>query len=225
MTGDRVSAITQRAAQPDDLELGQDGPPLTSTTSSSEKTAMETSSEKSRRGQGHSENVDGEKEEDVPYNISDRHLPWLIRPALDKQVDGIAKKGPGYWVAERLLTRTWLGLFYDVSSLFWLNVCIDGHAAQNLNPHQLAFIATLSAFTEQHPISSWSTLANFFGFFVLLWWGWYAQVHFDVHFETEDTVHRLFKLFQLTGLGYLSGATGGWDLSKVGTSENKACVG
>jgi hypothetical protein len=133
MTGDRVSAITERAAQPDDLELGQDGPPLTSTTSRSEKTAPETSNEKSRRGQGHSENLKDEEEEDVSYNISDRHLPWSIRPALDKQVDGIAKKGPGYWVAERLLTRTWLGLFYDVSPISSLDIVVDVHAAQNIN--------------------------------------------------------------------------------------------
>ena len=84
---------------------------------------------------------------------------------------------------------------------------------------QLAFVATLTAFTEVHAIGDWTTLLNFFGFFVLLWWSWFAQVNYDIHFETEDLAHRLFKLLQLCGLGYLAGATGGWDLSKVSRQE------
>lgn len=118
MTGDRVSAIAEQAAQPEDLELGHDRPPPISTTSSTEKTIPK---EERRHDQSHDEVLDDEEEEeeDVPYNISDRHLSWLLRPTPNKQIEGHPKKGPSYWVAERLLTRTWLGLFYDVSpSLF-----------------------------------------------------------------------------------------------------------
>ena len=116
MTEDRVSATAERAAtQPDDLELGQDRPLPISTTSSIRKTTPERYSEKPRHEQGSGGELDDEEEENVPYNISDRHLPWLLRPTLDEQIDGHLKKGPGYWVAERLLTRTWLGLFYDAS--------------------------------------------------------------------------------------------------------------
>lgn len=76
-------------------------------------------------------------------------------------------------------------------------------------------MATLTAFTEIHSIGDWKTLLDFFGFFVLLWWSWFGQVNYDIHFETEDLVHRFFKLVQICGLGYLAGATGGWDLAKV----------
>ena len=114
MTGDRVSASAEQAAQPEGLELGQDRPPPISTTSSTEKTAAKENSEERRHDQGLNQDLDDEEEEDVPYNISDRHLPWLLRPTPNKQIEGHPKKGPSYWVAERLLTRTWLGLFYDV---------------------------------------------------------------------------------------------------------------
>lgn len=228
MTGSRTSTIGE--AQSDDLEQGQARPLNNRTPSASEKTGPETGSDKPEQEttedvdseNADSENVDDEEEEDVPYNVSDRHLPWLLRPTPNEQTEGTkddTKDGPKYWVSEKLLTRDTLGLFYDVSQITASDCSTRCAHCWGPGYDQLAFIAILSSFTQQHPLSSWSTLANFFGFFVLLWWGWYAQIHYDVHFETEDAVHRLFKLLQLLGLGFLAGATGGWDLGKVGIAS------
>jgi hypothetical protein len=126
MTGGPGSAIAERAAQPDDVhEQGQDRPPPISTVSSSQATVPGTYSEKHSTVKRAIGDLDEEEQEDVPYNISDRHLPWLLRPIPHAQIDGAAvnaKKGPAVWVSERLLTRNWLGLFYDVSHLISLEL-------------------------------------------------------------------------------------------------------
>ncbi|KAI5450870.1 hypothetical protein NCC49_002611 [Naganishia albida] len=84
----------------------------------------------------------------------------------------------------------------------------------------LIFVAILGTFSTTHELTNAAALLRFFTFFVLLWWSWLAQVTYDIRFETDDLLHRLFKLLQLCGLAYLGAAAGGWNIKHLTTPSN-----
>lgn len=44
---------------------------------------------------------------------------------------------------------------------------------------------------------------------------WTTQLHYDLRFECNDVMHRLFKGLQILLFVYVAAASGGWDLTAL----------
>jgi len=67
--------------------------------------------------------------------------------------------------------------------------------------YDLFFVASLTSFGIKHEITQEQAIASYVAFFTVLWWVWTSQMLYDVRFEVDDVIHRLFKFAQLILLG------------------------
>lgn len=44
---------------------------------------------------------------------------------------------------------------------------------------------------------------------------WTSQLHYDLRFECNDVLHRMFKGFQILLFVYIASGSGGWDLTAL----------
>ncbi|EJT97450.1 hypothetical protein DACRYDRAFT_97231 [Dacryopinax primogenitus] len=79
-----------------------------------------------------------------------------------------------YWLDKEERAPDWLELFYD-----------------------LVIVAVLSVFSTAHEVSSPHSVLVYFSYFVIIWWVWASQTMYDVHFQANDWLHRIFKCLQL----------------------------
>ena len=78
--------------------------------------------------------------------------------------------------------------------------------------YDLFFVASLLTFTLQHTIVAPLSIVTYVGFFTIIWWVWSSQSFYDVRFETQDVVHRIYKLFQLSVLAFLASYSARFDI-------------
>ncbi|KAK3834417.1 MAG: bacterial low temperature requirement A protein-domain-containing protein [Linnemannia elongata] len=72
---------------------------------------------------------------------------------------------------------SWLELFYD-----------------------LLFVANLTEFTHSHPITGHRALANYIGWFIIMWWAWAGQTFWAARFDMDDLFTKLCKLIEFCAL-------------------------
>ncbi|CAO3563524.1 unnamed protein product [Mortierella alpina] len=82
----------------------------------------------------------------------------------------------------------------DKKSATWMELFLD-----------LTFVANITIFTHQHPITDTTTMFRYCGWFTILWWMWLSQTMFDVRFSTDDLLNRIWKLIQLFALAGFAG--------------------
>jgi hypothetical protein len=44
---------------------------------------------------------------------------------------------------------------------------------------------------------------------------WATQTYYDIRFQAEDVVHRVYKAFQIVLFVYIGAASRNWDLSRL----------
>ncbi|KAG0211279.1 hypothetical protein BGX28_008224 [Mortierella sp. GBA30] len=72
---------------------------------------------------------------------------------------------------------SWLELFYD-----------------------LLFVANLTEFTHNHPITGSAALAHYIGWFVIMWWAWAGQTFWAARYDMDDLFTKLWKLIEFCAL-------------------------
>ncbi|KAF9572722.1 hypothetical protein EC968_009537 [Mortierella alpina] len=72
---------------------------------------------------------------------------------------------------------SWLELFYD-----------------------LLFVANLTEFTHNHPITGEEALAHYIGWFVIMWWAWAGQTFWASRYDMDDLFTKLLKLIEFCAL-------------------------
>ncbi|KAG0046791.1 hypothetical protein BGZ83_008052 [Gryganskiella cystojenkinii] len=72
---------------------------------------------------------------------------------------------------------SWLELFYD-----------------------LLFVANLTDFTHNHPITGGPALAHYIGWFVIMWWAWAGQTFWAARYDMDDLFTKLLKLIEFCAL-------------------------
>ncbi|KAF9191066.1 hypothetical protein BGZ50_009679 [Haplosporangium sp. Z 11] len=72
---------------------------------------------------------------------------------------------------------SWLELFYD-----------------------LLFVANLTEFTHNHPITGSTALAHYIGWFIIMWWAWAGQTFWAARYDMDDLFTKLFKLIEFCTL-------------------------
>ncbi|KAF9953966.1 hypothetical protein BGZ72_005004 [Mortierella alpina] len=72
---------------------------------------------------------------------------------------------------------SWLELFYD-----------------------LLFVANLTEFTHNHPITGEGALAHYIGWFVIMWWAWAGQTFWAARYDMDDLFTKLLKLIEFCAL-------------------------
>ncbi|KAF9987420.1 hypothetical protein BGZ75_000633 [Mortierella antarctica] len=72
---------------------------------------------------------------------------------------------------------SWLELFYD-----------------------LLFVANLTEFTHNHPITGEGALAHYIGWFVIMWWAWAGQTFWASRYDMDDLFTKLLKLIEFCAL-------------------------
>lgn len=50
-------------------------------------------------------------------------------------------------------------------------------------------------------------------YFVVIYWIWTSQVHYDIRYQAEDAFHWIAKSLQIAALIYIGAASGNWNLS------------
>lgn len=50
---------------------------------------------------------------------------------------------------------------------------------------------------------------------MIIQWIWATQTYYDIRFQAEDVVHRVYKAAQICLFVYIGAAGGNWDLSKI----------
>ncbi|KAK3806837.1 MAG: bacterial low temperature requirement A protein-domain-containing protein [Benniella sp.] len=72
---------------------------------------------------------------------------------------------------------SWLELFYD-----------------------LLFVANLTEFTHNHPITGSEALAHYIGWFVIMWWSWAGQTFWAARYDMDDLFTKVLKLIEFCAL-------------------------
>ncbi|GJJ74550.1 hypothetical protein EMPS_06908 [Entomortierella parvispora] len=72
---------------------------------------------------------------------------------------------------------SWLELFYD-----------------------LLFVANLTDFTHNHPITGGTALAHYVGWFVIMWWTWAGQTFWAARYDMDDLFTKVLKLVEFCAL-------------------------
>jgi len=62
--------------------------------------------------------------------------------------------------------------------------------------YDLFFVANLTVFTGVHEVNDKSTLAQYVGFFCVLWFTWYQVGLYDVRFSMDSLFERIAKALQ-----------------------------
>jgi len=72
--------------------------------------------------------------------------------------------------------------------------------------YDLFFVANLTVFTGVHEVTDKSTLAQYIGFFCVLWFTWYQVGLYDVRFSMDSLFERVAKALQfdvMIGFAYV----------------------
>lgn len=109
---------------------------------------------------------------------------------------------------------------------------LDGRAEHSLHQHEeatmgelfydLFFVANLTTFTAAHPVNDPNTLAQYVGYFSILWFSWYQVSLYDVRLAMDSVFQRTAKALHL---GVMVGfAMAGPDFN-VGEAEDEQGAG
>lgn len=52
-------------------------------------------------------------------------------------------------------------------------------------------------------------------YYVIIQWIWATQTYYDIRFQAEDVVHRVYKAAQICLFVYIGAAAGNWNLAKI----------
>jgi hypothetical protein len=116
-----------------------------------------------------------------------RHrLPLFVKP---DHVHGHPEPHRAAWLPKSKHAQEYLSLFWD-----------------------LVAVAALNTFSSEQEINSSSSVATFIQFFILYWCSWVTQTVYDIRFQGEDVVHRLFKFFQVAAFVFMASSAGAWNL-------------
>ncbi|KZT53652.1 hypothetical protein CALCODRAFT_486185 [Calocera cornea HHB12733] len=74
--------------------------------------------------------------------------------------------------------------------------------------YDLAIAAVLSVSGDKHELMSAQSMLAYFSYFIITCWVWASQCLYDSRYQSNDWLHRLFKLLQLASFTYIS-AVGG----------------
>ncbi|KZO92556.1 hypothetical protein CALVIDRAFT_302716 [Calocera viscosa TUFC12733] len=113
-----------------------------------------------------------------------RLLDWIVhlqKPEPNERHERV-------WLHDYQRAPEWLELFYD-----------------------LVIVAVLSVFSETHEVSSGQSVAVYFSYFIIIWWVWASQTLYDVHFQANDWLHRLFKGAQLAAFAFIGACAAQFD--------------
>ncbi|KAJ2964811.1 hypothetical protein NQZ79_g342 [Umbelopsis isabellina] len=69
------------------------------------------------------------------------------------------------------------------------------------------YVGWLTTFTHHNHITDGSTLANYVGWFVVMWWSWCSSALYSSRYDTGDVVHHIYKLIELCALVGMAGAS------------------
>ncbi|KZO92555.1 hypothetical protein CALVIDRAFT_540830 [Calocera viscosa TUFC12733] len=122
------------------------------------------------------------EEEEEGRGWNSRLLPFAVKL---KERSPTEEKHEQFWLGKEERAPDWLELFYD-----------------------LVIVAVLSVFSSAHEVSSPQSVLIYFSYFVIIWWVWASQTMYDVHFQANDWLHRIFKCMQLAAFAFV-GATSG----------------
>ncbi|GMK59089.1 hypothetical protein CspeluHIS016_0701040 [Cutaneotrichosporon spelunceum] len=123
-----------------------------------------------------------------PLIIGRRRTQYIRLPVLVQPL----LNPRGSWLSPEDVATPWLSLFYD-----------------------LAVGAILSAFNGSHQLQSAENMPSYFAYYVIIVSLWTTQLHYDMRYEGDDVVHRVFKGLHLALFVYIGAASGGWDLSRI----------
>ena len=79
----------------------------------------------------------------------------------------------------------------------------------------LSVASVLSTFSSAHEIGTPSDIPTFVSYFTIIQWIWATQTYYDIRFQAEDVVHRVYKAAQICLFVYIGAASRRWDLSKL----------
>ncbi|KZO92553.1 hypothetical protein CALVIDRAFT_530040 [Calocera viscosa TUFC12733] len=82
-------------------------------------------------------------------------------------------------------------------------------------PTVAAQVAVLAVFSTNHEISSPASILVFFSYFVIIWWVWTSQVLYDVRFQSNDWLHRIFRFLQLGTFAFIGIGSKDFDPSNI----------
>ncbi|KAI9285888.1 bacterial low temperature requirement A protein-domain-containing protein [Umbelopsis sp. AD052] len=69
------------------------------------------------------------------------------------------------------------------------------------------YVGWLTTFTHHNHIVNGSTLANYVGWFVVMWWSWCSSALYSSRYDTGDVVHHIYKAIELCSLVGMAGAS------------------
>ncbi|KAM3581438.1 hypothetical protein VKS41_006263 [Umbelopsis sp. WA50703] len=69
------------------------------------------------------------------------------------------------------------------------------------------YVGWLTTFTHHNHITDGSTLANYVGWFVVMWWSWCSSALYSSRYDTGDVAHHIYKLVELCALVGMAGAS------------------
>jgi hypothetical protein len=75
--------------------------------------------------------------------------------------------------------------------------------------------SVLSTFANAHEVGTPSAIITFISYFTIIQWIWATQTFYDIRFQAEDVVHRVYKAAQICLFVYIGAASRRWDLSKL----------
>ncbi|ORX56319.1 hypothetical protein DM01DRAFT_1334792 [Hesseltinella vesiculosa] len=81
-------------------------------------------------------------------------------------------------------SATWVELFGDVFYVGWL-----------------------SSFTHTHHMVGSGDLAEYAGWFVVMWWTWCSSALYSARYDNGDVMHHIYKIIDLCGLVGMAGAS------------------
>ncbi|KZT53868.1 hypothetical protein CALCODRAFT_511148 [Calocera cornea HHB12733] len=133
-------------------------------------------------------------EEEEGRGWNSRLLPFVVKL---KERSPTEEKHEQYWLKQEERAPDWLELFYD-----------------------LVIVAVLSVFSSAHEVSSPQSVLVYFSYFVIIWWVWASQTMYDVHFQANDWLHRIFKCMQLAAFAFVGATSGNFTpFSVLGNDE------
>ncbi|KZT53864.1 hypothetical protein CALCODRAFT_557294 [Calocera cornea HHB12733] len=122
-----------------------------------------------------------------------RFIPLVIYPGpIQKENETVGDKEEEEWLLEEQRATEWLDLLYD-----------------------LVIVAILTVFSASNEVSSPESILIYFSYIVLIWWVWASQTLYDVRFQADDWIHRLFKFLQLAAFSFVGITSQAFDPSNV----------
>jgi len=69
------------------------------------------------------------------------------------------------------------------------------------------YVGWLTTFTHHNHIVDGGTLANYVGWFVVMWWSWCSSALYSSRYDSGDVVHHIYKAIELCALVGMAGAS------------------